>query len=101
MAQGSGSCKSEEAHATRSQAQLGEPHARGRRGPGIRGVAAWAFESVDHFEDLFALGPGNEAHNNFDPGRGIGKRSASTPKVIFGHSDVRFHNQRWNTGGGN
>jgi hypothetical protein len=99
LAQGSRSCKSAEEDASRSQAQRGKPHACGRRGPGIRGVAARAFESGDNIEDLFALGSGNEVNNNFDPGRGIGKQSANAIKVIFGHSDVHFHNHFWETGG--
>ena len=59
---------------------MGVAHASCRRGPGIRGIAARAFKSFNYFKNLFALGAGNEADNNFDPGFGIGKQPANVRK---------------------
>jgi hypothetical protein len=52
-------------------------NARRGSGSGIRVEPAGALESVDHFENLFALGAGNRAKHDVDPRHGDSKQQAN------------------------
>jgi hypothetical protein len=62
LAQGAGTGAGPEKDSARSGAHLGVPYAGFRRGFRVCLRTAGRRESVDHFEDLFALGAGHAPH---------------------------------------
>jgi superfamily II DNA or RNA helicase len=56
------------------EAQLGVPYALCRRGPRVCLSSAGARQSVDHFEDIFALGSGHTPDHDVNFGLKTGKR---------------------------